>query len=93
MGALEPDFGGSTYKPEHDGPRLRHQLDKVRSFMLGHGWATLAQIADELKIPEASASARLRDLRKIPNGAYTIDRRRVPGGRGLHEYKVKVGAP
>jgi hypothetical protein len=49
-------------------------------------WYTLAAIAKALGYPEASISARLRDLRKPRFGAHTVNRRYVE--RGLFEYQV-----
>lgn len=81
-------FDGETFDHKHDAARLSVQLDKVRSMMLGGGWHTLDAIADEVKAPPASVSARLRDLRKSRFGAYNIERRGVPGKRGLYEYHL-----
>lgn len=87
-------FGGETFVEELDGGRLRSQLERVLRFMTwSHEtsdsqrgwWWTLREIADELGYPEASISARLRDLRKQ---GYPVERRRVAGQRGLWEYRV-----
>lgn len=88
-------FGGETFSEEQDGDRLRSQLQRVLRFMTwskataadaSRGWWwTLREIADELGYPEASISARLRDLRKQ---GYPVERRRVAGQRGLWEYRV-----
>lgn len=86
-----PKFGGATFDADQDGKRLRAQVNKVREFMIGSGWVTLAKIAAALQIPEASASARLRDLRKEKFGGYTVQRRRSIHGRGLHEYHLLIG--
>lgn len=88
---LMPEFGGSTYDPAQDGSRLRAQLAKVRSFMFRHAWVTLAQISEHVGAPEASCSARLRDLRKQEFGGYEVQRRRVEGQRGLFEYRLSIG--
>jgi hypothetical protein len=87
---MTPEFGGKTYDEVKDKSRLRHQLDKVRSVMFGGGWHRLAEIAETVKASEASVSARLRDLRKVQFGAYTVDRRSVPGHRGLYEYRLSI---
>ena len=87
-------FGGATFSEEHDGSRLRAQLDRVRAFMLcSPAWFRLQTIASCLGYPEASISARLRDLRKAKFGGYRVERRRVPGGHGLHEYRVLPPKP
>jgi biotin operon repressor len=79
-------FDGDTIDQERDGPRLQRQLNAVRKHMEGNEWLSLRQIADELKYPEASISARLRDLRKERYGARHVERRYR--GEGLFEYKL-----
>jgi len=82
-------FDGQTYVDKLDGPRLRHQLDRVREYMLAifPHWKSLTDISRELAklyektiFPEASISARLRDLRKPKFGGYTVDRKRRSAG-------------
>lgn len=85
----DPHFDGETYDPEKDHSRLTQQLAKVRDLMLDGKWRTLAQIAEEVGAPEASVSARLRDLRKSKFGNFKVGRQRVPGDKkGLHVYRV-----
>lgn len=82
-----PTFDGETFDPSKDGPRLNRQLRVVRDWMLERsGWYTLAEIARGTGEPEASVSARLRDLRKRKFGAYDVPRRRR--SVGLWEYRV-----
>ncbi len=88
MSACCPEFDGDTYDSNEDHGRLRAQLNGVRKLMEDGKWRTLSAIAFVLSCPEASVSARLRDLRKEKFGAYTVERRRVPNGNGLHEYRV-----
>jgi len=84
-----PLFGGRTYEPEHDGERLSRQLLAVRAVMSDGCWRTLAELALEAGAPEASVSARLRDLRKPGFGSYLVKRRaRGTRERGLFEYRV-----
>jgi len=87
----EYGFSGATINPAKDAPRLSRQLDRVRDMMSDGQWRTLAQVAASCGCSEASASARLRDLRKARFGGHTVERRRVPGGRGLHEYRINSG--
>jgi hypothetical protein len=82
------EFGGATYDEQRDGSRLKAQLDRVRRIMLRGEWVTLRQVAEETGDPESSVSARIRDLRKLQFGAYTIEREYV--SRGLWKYKVRV---
>jgi len=88
-----PDFDGETYDPAQDKLRLATQLDRVRELMRDGKWRTLAEISAAVSVPgapspEASTSARLRDLRKPKFGAYTVERRRVARARGLWEYRM-----
>lgn len=84
---------GETYDAELDRKRLGAQLQRVRDFMLEarggwrEGWRTLSMIAAATGYPEASVSARLRDLRRPACGGLTVERRRRGEG-GLHEYRV-----
>lgn len=78
-------FDGETCDDKLDGPRLRHQLERVREYMLAifPTWKSLSEISVELgrlypctRFPEASVSARLRDLRKPKFGGYTVKSKR-----------------
>lgn len=85
-------FDGATYDEKKDGPRLSRQLDRVKALMLDGQWRTLRHIVDSIEGPasEAGVSARLRDLRKRRFGACLVERRRLPGSPGLHEYRLKL---
>jgi hypothetical protein len=80
-------FQGQTYEPALDEQRLTRQLDRVRIYTLGcDTWRTLAELEHVLHYPQASISARLRQLRSL---GYTVERRRRGDGKaGLHEYRV-----
>lgn len=80
------DFDGRTYRPERDRTRLSRQLVAVRSVLSDHGWHTLEEIAGKTGEPEASVSARIRDLRKPKFGGYTVEREYVE--RGLWRYRM-----
>ena len=80
-------FDGVTYDKQADGSRISRQLDVVRDCIQAGEWWSLAGIASHTGYPEASISARLRDLRKDKFGGYRIDRRRS-GDRGLWEYRL-----
>lgn len=85
------DFDGKTYSEKHDKKRLAHQLSDVRRFMLDGKWRTLREIQEALGYPQASISARLRDLRKDKFGAFEVARRRRgPASLGLFEYQVRT---
>lgn len=94
---LFADFDGDTYEPPLDQARLSAQLNSVRACVFRHypAWLSLCEIAGHVgpaqgrPYPEASVSARLRDLRKPRFGSYTVERRRRGSGRrGLFEYRV-----
>lgn len=78
------DFRGSTFSAALDGPRLQKQLHAVAECMADGEWRTLAEIAAATGAPEASVSARLRDLRRR---GFAVDRRRR--SKGQHEYRVR----
>lgn len=79
-------FAGSTYEPARDSVRLGKQLVRVRDVMADGKWKTLSEIASEAGSPEASVSARLRDLRKH---GFIVDRKPVEGQTGLYKYAVR----
>ncbi len=85
-------FGGATYDPELDHDRLSTQLVKVRDYLWSYSpnWFTLRELSLQLNEPEASVSARLRDLRKDKFGGHEIEARRQPrsGKRGTWEYRL-----
>ncbi len=78
-------FGGPDLTPDDRG-RLRVQLNMVRALMSDGIWRTLAEIETLTGYPQASISARLRDLRKRKFGGYEVKRRRK--GRAQFEYAV-----
>ena len=80
-------FKGATFDNDRDGPRLGQQLTDVREFMRNGAWWTLDEITIATGHPQASVSARLRDLRRSENGGYIVERQYV--ARGLHKYRVK----
>ena len=88
--AAEPapaaDFDGATYEPARDHDRLHAQLSRVFDVLKDRQWHTLGELAGRTGDPEASISARIRDLRKDKFGGHVIDRRYVE--RGLFEYRL-----
>jgi hypothetical protein len=83
--APAPTFDGETIAPE-DNPRLSAQLDRVRDLMLDGRWRTLAAVSKALGYPEASVSARIRDMRKAKFGEFVVERKHH--SRGLWYYRV-----
>lgn len=81
-----PLFDGVTFNAKRDTSRLHAQLDSVRSLMFDGRWRTLSEIAEHVDAPEASVSARLRDLRKLKFGGYRVERQYV--AQGLFQYRI-----
>jgi len=86
LGAVPPHRDGDTFVYSRDARRLAGQHCRVLAFMRDGEWHTLSEIAQATKDPEASVSARLRDLRKPRFGGYQIDREYVE--RGLFRYRL-----
>lgn len=83
-----PLFGprsGQTFDAARDTSRLNRQALDVWKVMRDGYWHTLEELAYVTGHPEASVSARLRDLRKPRFGSRTIQRQHVGGG--LWEYR------
>ena len=82
-------FDGATFDPVKDTTRLSTQMLKVASLMADGRWRTLREIGEAVDAPEASVSARLRDMRKKQHGSCIVDRRRRgPASKGLFEYRT-----
>jgi DNA-binding transcriptional regulator GbsR (MarR family) len=79
---------GQTFDPVLDGPRLEKQSGRVFEFVKSGHWLTLREISDATGDPEASVSARLRDLRRL--GLTVHRRRRGDPKKGLFEYSVQA---
>ncbi len=78
----------STYDPALDSKRLGAQQQRVFDIMLDGEFRTLREIATETGDPEASISARLRDLRRLFG---KVERcRRGCAKNGLWEYRFKM---
>jgi hypothetical protein len=87
-------FGGDTFDPTLDGSRLTKQLDRVFSVLSTGRWYTLDELAKATRAPQASVSARLRDLRKTIHGGWIIERRRRGNlASGLFEYSCSGKKP
>ncbi len=87
---LEGHRDGETYEPAVDLAPLNAQAQRVYAVIKDGAWYTLAQIASLTGDPEASVSARLRDLRKDRFGGMNIQRSR-PKGTRLWEYRLAQG--
>lgn len=80
------DRDGATFDRARDGERLNGQAALVFSYMKHGQWRTLADIAAATGAPEASVSARLRDLKKEHLGGYKIEKRYI--ANGLWQYRL-----
>ena len=90
----------STYDHELDAERLDKQHDRVEAVLLdAQKPLTLGEIQDAirerfgLRDPEASISARIRDLRAEyrKKGGDVLGERRGDPRSGCWEYRIKVG--
>jgi hypothetical protein len=77
---------GATFEPKRDTIRLNEQCQDVYNFMADNCWHTLREISERVRHPEASCSARLRDLRKPKFGGFTIEKRYIENG--LWQYRM-----
>lgn len=85
---LEGHRDGETYKAEFDYDRLNRQQKAVYDVMKDGNWRTLRAISLLTHCPEASVSARLRDLRKPRFGGLTIERKRHEIMPGVWMYRI-----
>lgn len=76
----------STLDRERDGDRLARQMRDVLMAVDDGGWYTLTDLEQITGHPQASISARLRDLRKPKHGGRTVDKHYV--GHGLWLYRL-----
>lgn len=83
---VEP--GGRTFVPALDRQRLGRQHARIVALMRDAHWRTLAAIERNTRDPQASISARLRDLRKLQYGHFVVERRRT-ATPGVFEYRVR----
>lgn len=88
MRARRSTDGGHT----QTGVREDAQLEAVWQAMRDGAWRSVEEIAALVECKPASASARLRDLRKPQYGGWTVERAYV--GQGVWRYRVveKSGA-
>jgi len=85
---FDAEHDGETYDRDRDKIRLNTQTESVYNYMCDGQWRTLGQIAQATRSPQASISARLRDLRKDRFGGHTVERRYVAAG--LWQYRLIV---
>lgn len=82
------DRDGSSFSRGRDLSRLNAQMADVYRYMSHGEWRTLADIATNTGHPEASVSARLRDLRKDKFGGFNVERRYIACGQ--YQYRLVI---
>lgn len=88
---IDPTFDGQTFISWRDGERLQRQLAIVRTIMSDGEPHTLATLAAAAGCSTASASARVRDLRKAKFGGYRVTRTWL--GNGVWSYCMSAPSP
>ena len=78
--------GGVTFDAARDTVRLNQQAQDVWDAMKTGGWWTLHRLSRATGHPEASVSARMRDLRKERFGSHTVQTECLV--RGLWRYRL-----
>lgn len=79
---------GETFNQERDLSRLNRQARDVFDYMRHGQWRTLADIAANTGHPEASISARIRDMKKERFGGFKIEKRYI--ANGLWQYRIEA---
>ena len=82
------DREGVTFDRKRDLSRLNDQMRAVFLLMQDGQWRPLFAIAHHTGHPEASVSARLRDLRKPRYGGFTVERRYI--ANGVFHYRLVI---
>jgi hypothetical protein len=82
------DRDGETFDRKRDLSRLNDQMRDVYRLMQDGQWRPLFAIAHHTGHPEASVSARLRDLRKPRYGGFTVERRYI--ANGVFHYRLVI---
>lgn len=80
-------FGGETFDLVRDGKRLNAQLARIYDCLIDGKWRTLEEISAQTHDPQASISARYRDLVKLN---FPMEKQYVR--RGLWKYRMVVEA-
>jgi hypothetical protein len=77
---------GETFDRDRDLSRLNAQCADVYRYMQHGQWRTLADISANTGHPEASVSARLRDMKKEKFGGFKVEKRYIASG--LWQYRI-----
>lgn len=88
-------FDGQTFNLDRDSIRLNAQLKRVLACMMVSGaWMTLREIAAATGDPEASVSARLRDVAKVRFGLtayFRVEKKFVVRGKWAYRLAARIG--
>ena len=79
-------FDGADYIHERDGKRLDKNHFKLKNLMQDGVYRTLGEISYLTGIPEASASAGLRNFRKERFGNHILNKKYLENG--LYSYQL-----
>lgn len=79
------DIRGATFDLDRDGQRLTAQQMRVYNVVKSGDYYTLSQLSTITGDPEASVSARIRDLKR-----FGFDMRKEYVSRGLWRYRMVV---
>lgn len=77
-----------TFDRKRDLSRLNQQMMDVYRLMMDGQWRPLFAIAHHTGHPEASVSARLRDLKKDRFGAHIVEKRYI--ANGVWHYRLVI---
>jgi len=64
------------------------QVERIFFVMQDGKWRTIVEYSKAANVPENSASAALRSLRKTRFGGHTVNRRKRAGAKHLFEYQL-----
>lgn len=84
----QPVFHGSDIDMNRDAKRLTGQILDVYNCMKDGQWRSLGEIEAATGHGQASISAQLRNLRKVPFGSHTVEK--IHLGDGLYHYRLAV---
>ncbi len=85
----QTSFQYSPYVTARDVPRILRGIDRVKNVLADREWHTLAEVSQKSAVPEASASAAMRALRRAEFGSHTIVLRRYTPYTGQFEYRLE----
>lgn len=80
---------------QQDRERLGPARQKVRDYMFGSGFYTLAQVSKATGVKEGTVGSSLREFNSTPFSflGLAVDKRRVEGVKGLWEYQLRDREP